>query len=107
MQMLYDWSSKWSSMKFVDAHIHLSDEEYAGVVKEVLTEAKNSGVVSLVSNSMDLKTCQGTLEVTERYPSMVYAALGIHPWTVKDLKEDELNQVVQLISGQRGNRAFV
>jgi TatD DNase family protein len=94
-------------MKFVDAHIHLSDEEYAGVVSEVLAEAKNSGVVALVSNSMDLKTCRGTLEVTERHPGMVYAALGIHPWTVKGLKEDELNQVLQLISAQRGNRAFV
>ncbi|MGD0978229.1 MAG: TatD family hydrolase [Candidatus Bathyarchaeia archaeon] len=94
-------------MKFVDAHIHLSDEEYAGVVSEVLAEAKNSGVVALVSNSMDLKTCRGTLEVTERHPGMVYAALGIHPWTVRDLKEDELDQVLQLISAQRGNRAFV
>lgn len=94
-------------MKFVDAHIHLSDEEYAGVISEVLTEAKNSGVVALVSNSTDLKTCQGTLEVTERYPGMVYAALGIHPLTVKGLKEDELDQVLQLISAQRENRAFV
>lgn len=100
-------ASKWLSMKFVDAHIHLSDEEYAGVVSEVLAEAKNSGVVALVSNSMDLKTCRGTLEVTERHPGMVYAALGIHPWTVRDLKEDELDQVLQLISAQRGNRAFV
>ena len=94
-------------MKFVDAHIHLSDDDYAGRVSEVLTEAKNSGVVALVSNSMDLKTCQGTLELAERHAGMVYAALGIHPWTVKDLKEDELDQVLQLISVQRGNRAFV
>lgn len=94
-------------MKFVDAHIHLSDDEYTGVVDEVLAEAKNSGVVALVSNSMDLKTCQGTLEVTKRYPGMVYAALGIHPWTVKGLKEDELSQVLELISAQRGNRTFV
>jgi len=94
-------------MKFVDAHIHLSDEEYAGVVGDVLAEAKNSGVVALVSNSMDLKTCQGTLELAKRDPGMVYAALGIHPWTVKGLEEDELNRVLQLISEQRGDRAFV
>ena len=94
-------------MKFVDAHIHLSDDEYSGVVDEVMTEAKNSGVVALVSNSMNLKTCQGTLELTKRYPGMVYAALGIHPWTVKGLKEDELGQVLELISAQRGNRTFV
>jgi len=94
-------------MRFVDAHIHLSDEEYAGRVGEVLTEAKNSGVVALVSNSMNLKTCQGTLELAEQHAGMVYAALGIHPWTVKNLKEDELDQVLQLISAQRGNRAIV
>jgi TatD DNase family protein len=94
-------------MKFVDAHIHLSDDEYAGDVGEVLTEAKKSGVVALVSNSMDLKTCQGTLELAEQHAGMVYAALGIHPWAVKDLKEDELDQVLQLISVQGGNRTFV
>jgi TatD DNase family protein len=99
--------SKWSLMKFVDAHIHLSDDEYSGVVGDVLAEAKNSGVVALVSNSMDLRTCRETLEVTEQHPRMVYAALGVHPWAVKDLKEDELNQVLQLISAQRRNRAFV
>ncbi len=95
------------AMKFVDAHIHLSDEEYAGVVDEVLAEAKNSGVVALVSNSMDLKTCHGTLELTERHPGIVYAALGIHPWTVKELQDSELDQVSQLISAQRRNKAFV
>jgi TatD DNase family protein len=63
------------AMKFVDAHIHLSDEEYAGVVDEVLAEAKNSGVVALVSNSMDLKTCQGTLRLAEKLslPTIIHS----------------------------------
>jgi TatD DNase family protein len=94
-------------MKFVDAHIHLSDEEYSGCLDEVLTEAKNSSVVALVSNSMDLKTCIGSLELAEQHPGMVYAALGVYPWTVKGLKEDELHQVLELISAQRENKAFV
>jgi len=94
-------------MRFVDAHIHLSDEEYAGHVSDVLTEAKNSGVAAVVSNSMDLRTCLGTLELAKRHRGLVYAALGIHPWTVNDLKEEELEQVSQLISAQKRNRAFV
>ena len=94
-------------MKFVDAHIHLSDDEYAGCLDEVLTEARNSGVVALVSNSTDLKTCVGSLELSGQHSGMVYAALGVHPWTVKDLKEDELHQVVELISAQKGNKALV
>jgi len=94
-------------MKFVDAHIHLSDEEYMGHIDEVLAEAKSSSVVALVSNSMDLKTCVGNLELAEQHPEMVYAALGVHPWSVKGLKGDELHQVIELSSAQRGNRAFV
>ncbi|MEM3704254.1 MAG: hypothetical protein QXX79_07560 [Candidatus Bathyarchaeia archaeon] len=42
-------------IKFVDAHIHLSDEEYAGKVEEIILDAKNSNVVVLVSNSWTWK----------------------------------------------------
>jgi TatD DNase family protein len=94
-------------MKFVDAHIHLSDEEYAGRVDEVLAEAQNSGVVALVSNSVDLKTCVGTLKLAQQHSGMVYAALGVHPWNVKSVNEEELHQVTDLISAQRENKAFV
>ena len=85
-------------MRFVDAHIHLSDEEYSGCVDDILQEAKDSNVVALVSNSMDLKTCVGSLELAERFPGTVYAALGIHPWTVNDLTDDQFQQIVDFIS---------
>jgi TatD DNase family protein len=94
-------------MKFVDAHIHLSDEEYVGHIDEVLAEAEDSGVIALVSNSMDLKTCVRNLELAEQHSGLVYAALGVHPWTVKGLKEAELHQVLEFISAQKGNKAFV
>jgi TatD DNase family protein len=94
-------------MKYVDAHIHLSDEEYAGTVDEIVREAKDSHVVALVSNSMDLKTSIRSLELAEQYPGMVYAALGIHPWTVNALTEDELQQTLDLISKQRHNKSLI
>jgi len=88
-------------MKFVDAHIHLSDEEYAVCIKEIVEEAKNSNVVALVSNSMDLKTSLRSLKLAEKYPKMVYAALGVHPWNVNSLVEDELQKTLALISEQK------
>lgn len=94
-------------MKFVDAHIHLSDEEYVERVDEVLAEAENSGVVALVSNSVDLKTCVGTLKLARQHSGIIYAALGVHPWNVKSVKEEELHQVTELISAQKENKAFV
>jgi TatD DNase family protein len=94
-------------MKFVDAHIHLSDKEYSGCVDEVIVEARNANVVALVSNSMDLETCRRSVDLAEKYPSFVYAALGVHPWTVQSLTEDELRQTLELIEANRGNKALV
>jgi TatD DNase family protein len=94
-------------LKFVDAHIHLSDEEYAGYTDEIIKEAKTSHVVAIVSNSMDLKTSARSLELAEQYPSMVYAAIGIHPWTVSASTEDQLQQTLELISKQKRNKALI
>jgi len=94
-------------MRFVDAHIHLSDEEYSDSVSELMAEAKSSNVMALVSNSMDLETSIGSLKLAEKYPRTVYAALGIHPWNVNALTEGELQQTVELILEQRQNRAVV
>jgi len=94
-------------MKFVDAHVHLSDKEYAGDIDEIIAEAKDSNVVALVSNSMNYETSVGSLRLAETYPRMVYAALGIHPWNVKALTEDDLQQMLELISTQKQNKALV
>ncbi len=95
------------TLKFVDAHIHLSDEEYQGCIGEVLQEAEDSKVVALVSNSMDLKTCVKSLELAEQFKGTVYAALGVHPWTVNKLTDDELHQTLALIKGQAHNKSLV
>ena len=94
-------------MKFVDVHVHLSDEEYSGSIGEIIAEAKSSNVVVLVSNSMDYESSVRSLKLAEQYPGMVYAALGIHPWNVNALTEDELQQTLELISRQRQNKALV
>jgi TatD DNase family protein len=94
-------------MKLVDAHIHLSDAEYAKCTDELVADANRSNVVALVSNSMDFETSIGSLKLAEKYPSAVYPALGIHPWNVNVLKENELEKTLQLISEQHRKNAVV
>ena len=88
-------------MKLIDAHVHLSDPEYAGHIDELIADAKAAGVVALVTNSTDLKTCQSDLKLSEKYATLVYPALGIHPWNVNVLKENELEQTIDLIQKQK------
>jgi TatD DNase family protein len=94
-------------MKLIDAHIHLSDAEYAKCTDELVAEAKSAEVVALVSNSMDLETSIGSLKLAEKHPNTVYPALGIHPWNVKALKENELEETLKLISEQSQKNAIV
>ena len=88
-------------MKLFDAHVHLSDPEYAGHIDELIANARAAGVVALVTNSTDLKTCQSDLKLSEKYANLVYPALGIHPWNVNVLKENELEQTIDLIQKQK------
>jgi TatD DNase family protein len=92
-------------MKLTDAHIHLSDAEYASHVEELVVDAKKADVKALVSNAMDYETSINALKLADKYTDMVYAALGIHPWNVGVLKEDELEDTLKLITEEaaRGN----
>jgi TatD DNase family protein len=89
-------------MKLIDAHVHLSDAEYAGHIDELVTDAKNAGVTALVTNSMDLQTCQNDVKLAEKYPDFVYPALGIHPWNVNVVEDKELEETIDFIQKQKG-----
>jgi TatD DNase family protein len=88
-------------MRLVDAHIHLSDAEYAGRVDELVADARIAGVKALISNAMDLRTCQNDILLSQKYPGLVYPALGIHPWNVNVLKENELQETMAFIIGHK------
>jgi TatD DNase family protein len=90
-------------MKLIDAHVHLSDAEYVGHIDELIADAKTAGVTALVTNSMDFKTCQNDILLAEKYPNIVYPALGIHPWNVNVLKENELEETIDFILKQKNN----
>jgi len=94
-------------LKLVDAHIHLSDPEYAQHTDEVIADAKNSGVNALVSNATDLGTSVASLELGERNPNLVYTALGIHPWNINVLKDNELEDTLKLIQDQAQKKTIV
>jgi TatD DNase family protein len=94
-------------LKLVDAHIHLSDPEYAQHTDEVIADAKNSGVNALVSNATDLGTSVASLELGERNTNLVYTALGIHPWNTNVLKDNELEDTLKLIQDQAQKKTIV
>jgi TatD DNase family protein len=94
-------------MELVDAHVHLSDAEYNNRTDELIADAKTSNVKALVSNSMDLQTSVDSLNLAEKHPGLVYPALGIHPWNVNVLKENELENTLKLISDENQKKTVI
>ena len=94
-------------MKLVDEHIHLSDAKYVKYRANLVKEAKNSAVVALVSNSVDLETSCSNLKLSKKHLGTVYSALGIHPWNVNLLKENEFEETLKLILEQNQKNAIV
>jgi len=90
-------------MKFVDAHIHLSDPEYIPILDMIIENAKKSNVVALVSNSMDMESSKRSLQLAKENPGFIFAAVGIHPWKVQTLTEEELNLTIEFIKNLDAN----
>jgi len=68
-------------LNYVDAHLHLSDAGYSGLIEEVLDDAAKNGVDYLLSNGMDYDSSVRTLALANQYKNRVLAAVGLHPWT--------------------------
>jgi TatD DNase family protein len=94
-------------MKLVDAHTHLSDPQYAGQADMLVEDAKNAGVRALVTNAMDFESSIEALKIAAKHPDTVHVALGIHPWNVNVLKENELEATTKLILEQHEKKAIV
>ena len=94
-------------MMLIDAHIHFSDLEYTKHTDELIADARRANVVAIVSNSVDFETSIRSLELAKEYPGMVYPALGIHPWNVNVLKENELEKTLDLIHIQHQKKAVI
>jgi TatD DNase family protein len=91
----------------VDTHIHLSDPEYSGHLDEIIADAKTAGVSALVTNSVDFKSCQNDIKLSEAYPDLIFPALGIHPWNVNYLKQNELQETIDFILQQNQKKRLM
>ncbi len=94
-------------MKLVDAHVHLSDKEYNGQINVLMEDAENANVAALVTNAVDYETSLSALQIRKENPERVHVALGIHPWNVNMLKENELDQTIKLISDEHDRKNVI
>lgn len=73
---------------FTDTHAHLDYPDYANDLNEVIGRAAEAGVTKIITIGIGRDSIPRSLALCERYAN-VYAAVGVHPTALEDLRLDE------------------
>ena len=87
-------------MKLFDTHAHLDDERFDEDREFLIEKLKEENVSLVVNPGADMKTSRAAIKLAEKY-DFIYAAVGIHPHDVKDIKEEDLIELEQMAKHEK------
>ncbi|MCL3782380.1 TatD family deoxyribonuclease [Prolixibacteraceae bacterium JC049] len=77
----------------IDTHSHIFSKEFSSDVHEVVERAISSGVEKIVLPNVDSSSIKNMLDLSDAYPDVCYPVIGLHPTSVKEDYEEELEIV--------------
>jgi TatD DNase family protein len=72
-----------------DSHAHLDDERFDDDREKVINSLKENGVDLIVDPGADISSSVQAVNLSKEYEN-IYAAVGVHPHSAKDMNEDTL-----------------
>lgn len=81
----------------IDTHCHLYTPEFQTDIHDVIERAKKEGVHSFYLPAIDSSTLKPMLDLESAYPGKCHAMIGLHPCSVKEDYEKELQIVEDLL----------
>jgi TatD DNase family protein len=63
----------------IDSHAHLNE---IADVEGALRRAQEAGLTGIIAVGMEVASNRATLALHRRFPHLVYAAVGYHPWSI-------------------------
>lgn len=79
-----------------DTHAHLDDKALYPDIDGVLARAKEAGIGLINTIGCDWRSSLMSVHIAEKYPDMVYAAIGVHPHDAKTINEQMLQDLLDL-----------
>lgn len=84
----------------VDTHTHLYDEDFSVDFEEVIQRAKAAGVCKCIMPAIDIASYDPMIRTESSLKDFAYATIGLHPTSVKEDWERELDFVKGEFSGR-------
>lgn len=86
----------------IDTHSHIYSEDFSNDLEEVIQRAFENDVRKIVLPNIDSSSVKKMLDLADRYPQICYPLIGLHPTSVNEDYEEEL----ELIEFWIGKRKF-
>lgn len=87
----------------IDTHAHIYLEHFAEDLDEVIKRALDQGIEKILLPNIDSTSIDQMLDLELKYPEVCYPMMGLHPCSVKDDFEKEL----QLVEEWLNKRTFL
>ncbi len=84
-------------MNFIDSHNHIYLAEFNEDRSAVIQSSIEAGVDILLLPNVDSSTIDSMLQLSEAYPQNCFPMMGLHPTSVKENVEEELQIVERLL----------
>lgn len=85
---------------YFDTHVHLDDEKYNDDREEIIDYIQNEGVALAVNIGADMPSSRESVRLAEKY-AFLYAAVGVHPYDVGMLTENDMNELRELAKNKK------
>ena len=76
---------------FFDSHAHYDDERF-DLDRDDLLKKINQSVDYVVNCGADLKSSRESINLANKF-DFIFAAVGVHPENVKDIKQKDLDEL--------------
>lgn len=80
-------------MKFIDTHTHLYLEDFNDDIDAVISRSLEAGIKKFLLPNIDSTTINAMNSLAEKYPKNLFPMMGLHPTSVKEDFESELQRV--------------
>jgi TatD DNase family protein len=80
-------------MQFIDTHTHLYLPEFDADRDEAVTRALSKGVSKMLLPNIDIQSVNSMLSAVTRYSGICYPMVGLHPTSVKEDYQSQLEKL--------------
>jgi TatD DNase family protein len=78
-----------------ETHAHYDDERFNDSRDELLAALPANNIYRVINVGADMQSSRASIALAEKYP-YIYAAVGVHPHDVLNMKEDDIDELKRL-----------